>query len=150
MSERMKSTHWMRRRRKRRCFSRGGIENMDMGGKKNCDHNLTHTFFTKFKKKSNHCDIWSCEQVCLTTTPAGCLTYKSDKFLILGCFSRELRAIPFPIVRSKTQFETQLVSHSAPCFLFTQLGCNFKLCICFHWTLHTFIFQTETTRQTPR
>lgn len=54
------------------------------------------------------------------------LTYKSDNFLILGCFSGELRAIPFPIVRSKTQFETQLVSCSTPCLLFNQLRSIFK------------------------
>lgn len=54
------------------------------------------------------------------------LTYKSDNFLILGCFSGENRAIPFPIVCEKTQFETQLVSCATPCFLLTQFYLIFQ------------------------
>lgn len=51
------------------------------------------------------------------------LTYKSDNFLILWCFTGELKTIPFPIVCYKTHFKTQLVKPSGPRLLFTQLSC---------------------------
>lgn len=77
-------------------------------------------------KPLSHLQLWAS----LPNNNPCSLTYKSDNFLILGCFSGELRAIPFPIVHSKTQFETQLVSRSTRCLAVHSALWHFQTALC--------------------
>lgn len=96
-------------------------------GKKNGEKK--QTLVIRYKpgiKPLSHLQLWAS----LPNNNPCSLTYKSDNFLILGCFSGELRAIPFPIVHSKTQFETQLVSRSTHCLAVHSALWHFQTALC--------------------
>lgn len=89
------------------------------------NRNIKQTLALKYSPASNRCHIWSCEQVCLTTTPAAWPTNLTT-FSSLGASAGSSEQSHSPLCAQKTQFETQLVSRSTPCLSFTQLCSVFQ------------------------